>query len=195
MTMIWSLQGSKRRKLPSGMAACCFRSFTSSFGPLGIVVALDQTVADHGLIEGLERFDALLELLEVEAKVLLTAFQFLGAEQLHRFFGSGGIVRIRMVHGDAVEDGCRWEEQAIVEGVFGVKPVSENDVGDLEGQNCVEVAHLLGSVLGDDPGGVEQALGDEDGVSYGNRLERLREQGAATDRAGEGDVVVGQDIA
>ncbi len=44
-------------------------------------------------------------------------------------------------------------------------------------------------------GGVEQALGDEDGVADGDGLERLREKGTAADGLGNGDVVVSQDIA
>ena len=66
---------------------------------------------------------------------------------------------------------------------------------NLEGQDGVEVAHLLRAVLGDDAGGVEQALGDDDGVADGNRFQRLREKGTAADGAREGDVVVGEDIA
>ncbi len=92
-------------------------------------------------------------------------------------------------------DGGGGEEETVVEGVLGVEPVTEDDVGDLEGEDCVEIAHLLGAVLRDDGGGVEQALGDDDGVADGDGLERLGEQRAAADGTGEGDVVVGEDIA
>ncbi len=68
-------------------------------------------------------------------------------------------------------------------------------MGDLEGEDRVQVAHLLGAVLGDDAGGIEQALGEDDGVADGDRLQRLGQQGAAADRPREGDVVVGEDIA
>ena len=164
--------------------------------PEGLVgVALGETVADHGLVEGLESLDALLKLLEVEAEVLLAVDEFLGAEQFQCFLGGCGVVRIGVVHGDAVEDGVGGEEQAIVEGVLGIQAVREDDVRDLEGEDGVEVAHLLRAVRGDDGGGVEQALGDDDGVADGDGLERLGEQRAATDGPGEGDVVVGEDIA
>ena len=87
------------------------------------------------------------------------------------------------------------EEQTIVEGVLGIQAVSENDVCKLEGQNSVEVAHLLRTVLRDDGGGVEQTLGDDDGVADGDGLQGLGQQRAATDRPGEGDVVIGEDVA
>ena len=152
----------------------------------GVAVALDEAVADHRLVEGLEGLDALLELLEVEAEVLLAIGEFLGAEQFQGFLGGGGVVRVGVVHGDAVEDGVSGEEQAIVEGVLGIQAVAEDDVRDLEGEDGVEVAHLLGAVRGDDGGGVEQALGDDDGVADGDGLQRLGEQGAATDGTARG---------
>jgi hypothetical protein len=65
---------------------------------------------------------------------------------------------------------------------------------DLEGQQGIEVTHLLGTVRGDHGGGVNQALGDQDGVANGNRLKRLGEQGANADGAVDGDLVVGEDV-
>src|ERR1700738_3303792 len=73
--------------------------------------------------------------------------------------------------------------------------MGQDDVGDLEGQDGVEVAHLLRAVRGYDCGGVEQTLGDDDGVADRDGLERLGEQRAATDGPREGDVVVGEDVA
>ncbi len=164
--------------------------------PEGLVgVALGETVADHGLVERLEGLDALLKLLEVEAKVLLAVDELLGAQELEGFLGGCGVVGIGVVHGDAVEDGVGGEEQAIVEGVLGIQAVGEDDVRDLEGEDSVEIAHLLRAVGGDDGGGVEQALGDDDGVADGDGLQRLGKERAATNGAGEGDVVVSKDVA
>lgn len=73
--------------------------------------------------------------------------------------------------------------------------MGEDDVGNLEGQDGVEIPHLLCAVLGDDAGGVEQTLRDDDGIANRERFKRLGQHGAATDRPGEGDVVVSQDIA
>ncbi len=173
------------------------------FGALGrdglhpegrILIALGKTVTDHRFVEGLEVLDALLQLLEIEAEVLLPAFEFLRVQQFQGFLGCRGVVGIGVVHGDAIEDAGRREEQPIVEGVLGIETVSEDDVGNLEGQDRVEVAHLLCAILRHDAGGIEQALGDDDRVADGERLERLGQQRPAADRAGEGDVVVGQNI-
>ena len=173
------------------------------FGSLGrdglhpegrVLIALGETVADHRLVECLQALDALLQLLQVEAEVLLSAFELLRVQQFQGFLGCCRVVGIGVVHGDAVEDRGRGEEQAIVEGVLGVEPVSEDDVRDLEGQNRVEIAHLLCAVLRHDAGGIEQALGDDDGVADGERLQRLGQQRTAADRPGERDVVVGQNI-
>ncbi len=100
-----------------------------------------------------------------------------------------------MVHGDTVEDGVGGEEQTVVEGVLGIQTMREDDMRELEGQDSVEVAHLLRAVRCDYGGGVEQALGDDDGVADSDGLQRLREERAATDGPGEGDVVIGEDIA
>ena len=100
-----------------------------------------------------------------------------------------------MVHGDAIEGRGGGEEETVVEGVLGVEPVTEDDVCDLEGQDRIEVAHLLGAILRDDGGGVEETLGDDDGVADGDGLEGLGKQRAAADGTGQGDVVIGEDIA
>jgi len=64
-----------------------------------------------------------------------------------------------VVHGDAL-DRRRWEgkEEAVVECELGVEAVSEDDVGQLGGEDGIEIAHLLCAVGGDDAGGVEQPL-------------------------------------
>ena len=150
--------------------------------PEGVVdVALDEAIAEHGLIERLEGGDAGAKLFQIEAEVLLPVDEFLGVEQLHGFFGCLGVVIRGVVHRDALKDGGRGEEHAVVEGVLGVQPVAEDDVRDLEGENGVEVAHLLRAILGDDAGGVDQALGEDDRVADGGGLKRLREQGADAD--------------
>ena len=160
-----------------------------------ILIALGETVSDQGFVERFERLDALLQLLEVKTEVLLTVGEFFGAEQFQCFLGGRGVVGVRVVHGDAVEDRIGGEEQAIVEGVLGIEAVRQDDVGDLEGEDGVEVAHLLRTVLRQDSGGVNEALGDDDGVADGHRLERHGEQSANPDRSREGDVVVSEDIA
>src|SRR5262249_49179747 len=65
---------------------------------------------------------------------------------------------------------------------------------NLEGQNRVEVAHLLGAILRHNAGGVEQALGDDDGIADGERLKRLSQQSTAADGTRKSDVVVGQNV-
>ena len=99
-----------------------------------------------------------------------------------------------MREGEAGEGGLRWEEEAIAEGELGVDVVAEDDVSDLEGEESVEVTHLLGTVCGDYGGGVDEALGDQDGVADGNGLEGLGEQGANADWAIDGDLVVSEDV-
>ena len=76
-----------------------------SFHPECVVaVTADEGVADDGLIEGGQGLDSLLELLQIEAKVLLAVGQLLDAEQLHGLFGGFAVVHGGMVHGDALED-------------------------------------------------------------------------------------------
>ena len=42
MTSTWSVQGSKRRKLSRGIAACCFTSFTSNLGAFAMSGAIQK---------------------------------------------------------------------------------------------------------------------------------------------------------
>ncbi len=114
----------------------------------GVRVALDEGVADHGLVEGGQRLEPLLQLLQVEAEVLLAVGELLHAEQLQRLLGGLGVLLGGVVHGDALEDRGGGEEQAIVEGVLGVQAMAEDDVGELEGEDGVQVAHLLRAVGG-----------------------------------------------
>src|SRR5271156_522365 len=100
-----------------------------------------------------------------------------------------------MVHWDAVEDGGRREEQTIIECILRVESVSENNVCNLEGQNRVEVTHLLRTILRYDAGRVKQTFRDDNRVANSKRLKRLGQQRAAADRPGECDVVVGQNVA
>ncbi len=90
---------------------------------VGSLSLLIEAVADHGLVEGLERLHALLQLLQVEAEVLLAALEFLGAEQFQCLLGRCRVVGIGVVHGDAVEDRGGGEEQPVVEGVLGIETV------------------------------------------------------------------------
>ncbi len=99
-----------------------------------------------------------------------------------------------MVHGDLLEDGGGGEEQTIAEGVLGVQTMVEDDVRNLEGKDGFEVAHLLRAVAGKNAGGVDQALGEDDGVADGERLERLGQQGAYADRSAGLNVVVDEDV-
>ena len=112
----------------------------------------------------------------------------------HGLLGGLGVVGVGVREGKLGERRLRWEEQTIAEGVLGIDVVTEDDVGDLEGEESVEVAHLLRAVGGDDGGGVDEALGDEDGVTDGDRLEGLGEQRADADGAIDGNLVVGQDV-
>ena len=142
----------------------------------------------------MQPLEALLELLQVEAEVLLPAGEFLGVQQVHGLLGGLCVVRVGVVHRDALEDRGGGEEQAIAEGVLGVQAMAEDDVGDLEGEDRVQIAHLLRAVGGDDGGGVDQALGEDDGVADGERLKRLGEQRADADRAAGLNVVVDEDV-
>ena len=45
--------------------------------------------------------------------------------------------------------------------------MAEDDVGHLECQEGIEVAQLLGAVCAGDAGGVDEALGEDDGVTDG----------------------------
>ena len=48
------------------------------------------------------------------------------------------------MHGDALEDRGGGKEHAVVEGILGVQAMAKDDVGQLEGKEGIEVAHLLG---------------------------------------------------
>src|SRR5271156_2566182 len=100
-----------------------------------------------------------------------------------------------MVHWDAVEDGGRREEQTIIECILRVESVSENNVCNLEGQDRVEVTHLLRTILRYDAGCVKQTFRDDNRVANSERLQWLSQQRAAADWSGECDVVVRENVA
>ena len=146
------------------------------------------------LVESLERLAAHRELLQVEAEPLLAVGEFLGLEQLDGLLGGVDVFLVGVVHGQALEGRLRGEHHAVGEGVLGVDVVAEDDVRNLEGEHGVQVAHLLRAVGALDGGGVDQALGEQDRVADGERLERLGEQGAHADGARGRDLVVDEDV-
>jgi hypothetical protein len=71
------------------------------------VVSVSLLTRPSPIIGSLSAFRPLtrcLQLLQVEAEVLLAVGEFLGAQQLHRLLGGLGVVRVGVVHGDALED-------------------------------------------------------------------------------------------
>ncbi len=57
----------------------------------------------RGSLRALESLDALLELLEIKAEVLLAAVELLGAQKLESFLCRSGVVGVGVVHGNAIE--------------------------------------------------------------------------------------------
>src|SRR6201996_584148 len=68
-----------------------------SLHPEGAVGA-EQTVADLRIGQRFQALFASLELLQVKADILLTAFKFLGAEKLNSLLGGLRVIRVRVVH-------------------------------------------------------------------------------------------------
>ena len=124
----------------------------------------------------------LLQLLEEEAEVLLPVDKFLRAKQLHGLLGRLGVVRVRMMHRDAVEHCDRRENEGVVERELGVQPVAENDMGQLESKERIEIAGLLQAILGDNRRRIDQALGEKNRIPYSRRFQRLGEHRTAADR-------------
>ena len=147
-----------------------------------------------GCGEGLESGGAGLELSEVEAKILLGAGELGDRKEGDGAFGGVFVLPVGVVHGNALEGDLVGEEEGVGEGEFRVEAVAGDDVGKLEGEQRVEVVALRDAVGGGDGGGVDERFREDDGVADGERLERLREQGADFDGGGDGDLVVGEDV-
>jgi hypothetical protein len=91
-------------------------------------VGLDQAVAELRGGEGLETLLASLQLLQVEAEVLLAVGEILDAEELESLLGGLEIISVGVLEGELGEGRLRWEEEAITEGKLGVNVVAEDDV-------------------------------------------------------------------
>ena len=135
-----------------------------------------------------------MQLLEVEAEVLLPVDEFLRAKQLHSLLGRFGVVRVRMMHRDAVEHCDRGKNEGVVERELGVQSMAENDMGQLESKERIEIAGLLQAILGDNRRRIDQALGEKNRIPYSRRFQRLGEHRTAADRTRGGHVVVDQNV-
>ena len=93
-------------------------------------------------------------MLEVEAEILLAVDEFLCSQKLNGLLGCFGVVRIRMVHRNTIENGDSREDERVAECKLGVQPVAENDMSQLKSEEGVEIAGLLQAILSNDGGGV-----------------------------------------
>ena len=119
-----------------------------------------------------------LQLLQVQAKVLLAIRKIRHAHQFDRLLRGVNVLLIRMVHRNFCKGRLLREHQVIVEGILGVDVVAEQNVCYLEGQQRVEVALLfrLLTIRGGNRRRIQQALGYQDRVADRQGLQRLRKQ-------------------